>query len=98
MQLTHAPSNGETIIFVPGFLLYITDTTMKSQGRFTFLLMVLFVFDTFLIDHVTASCQDHSRPYGVDWVNHWDTSADFDCGRGKTTLGPSDVTEIGIHT
>lgn len=56
---------------------------MISQRRFTCFLITLFVFDASLIDQVTTQCGHFSKPYGVSWVNNWDETAYFNCGKGK---------------
>lgn len=56
---------------------------MISQRRFTYFLITLFVFDASFIDQVTTQCGYFHKPYGVNWVNNWDGTVDFNCGRGK---------------
>ena len=56
---------------------------MTSQRRFTYFLITLFVFDASFIDQVTTQCGYFSKPSGVNWVNNWDGTVNFNCGRGK---------------
>ena len=55
---------------------------MKDRRLNSSLLLILFVFDTTLINLGSASCSDHSRPSGENWANTWDGLVDYDCGKG----------------
>jgi len=56
---------------------------MKDRRFSSILLLVLFVFETTLINLGSASCSDHSKPSGESWANNWDGLVDFDCGKGE---------------